>query len=646
MAPVLSPAHASSSSPNVPQPKVYRPPHRSSLPPPTPASATTPTASTSTPTPTTANPSNPPSQRPLSTTRPQAPKLQMPHFPGRKRASVLTAYGDSFVGPLELLGDKAVVKKYSGASAKGLNNPKSVSQTGQELLFHLDRFRPPNVLLIFGHVDLQVVYLYKVSESERLGTPAPDADAWVRTVYEAYEAYLKEKILPHVVLRAPATKEEGADEEPAPDPDRFISRLYISSVTAPTVPDDFLDQCSEKYNESAAAAWQEKGIKLASARSATDFTTRRRMVYDFNAMVQRFCEQASEAVTFVDLNPRITDPKTGVVLPPYLVPDKSTIHVVWETTIGFWVDALRSSGLSESDIPPDLEESLKNYEEDKRGRMERRSPTPRKHMRYGSASVVTPSSAAPGGPPTPTLPSAGVSTATGARDSPRSPFAEPRSSPFGERNFGLGEGKSGGAFAHMQPRERPGAGSGPGQGEKRAVYRPPHSRASGSTSGAGAFSPTSAVSPASALSPTPSSALSPISAASPGPSLAPTTGMRNGKALLSPPLTKGTNVVPQDDPRRMGSFVHGHGLHRKSTGPAGAAAVGALDGPMGSIGSRPAGGKAAERKDGKGEESGGGGWTVAGAEKEGKGRKAEGRVANGERTPIGRGEDSSKAAWR
>ncbi|KZO91478.1 hypothetical protein CALVIDRAFT_541771 [Calocera viscosa TUFC12733] len=600
MAPVPSPAHPSAASAS---PTVYRPPHRSSLPPP-PSPSSTPGASTS------ADPAF--SHRGSSTSRPQAPKLQMPHFPVRKRGgALLTAYGDSFVGPLELLGDKVVIKKYSGASAKGLNNPKSVSQTGQELLFHMDRFRPSNVLLIFGHVDLQVVYLYKVSESERLGTPAPDADAWVRTVFDAYHAYLTEKILPHVILPSPA------GEEPKPDPDRFISKLYVSSVTAPTVPDDHLDQCSEKYNESAAAAWQEKGIKLASARAATDFETRQRMVSDFNGMVEKFCDEAGEAVTFVDINPRITDPDTGKVLPPYLVPDKSTIHVVWETTIGFWVDALRSAGLSEADIPPDLEQSLKSYEEDKRGRMERRSPTPRKHMRYSSASVAT-SGTGVASPATPTLPSA---IGPGPRDNPaRSPLAEPRSSPFGERTFGLTEGK-GGAFAHMQPRERQ------GQGGTRAVYRPPHSRASGSASGQGAFSPVSAVSPASALSP--GSVLSPITAASPAAGSTP--APRNGKPATV--LAKGINVVPQDDPRRFGSFVHGHGLHRKT-----GAGLSGLEGPMGSIGSRPAGGRAAAEGD-----ADGGAENVA---KDVKEVRRKNGFASGERTPVGRAPEGGSPAWR
>ncbi|EJU02718.1 hypothetical protein DACRYDRAFT_15349 [Dacryopinax primogenitus] len=434
----------------------------------------------------------------------------MPHSHSRKSRALLTAYGDSFVGPLELLGDKVIVKKYSGASAKGLNNPKSVSQTGQELLFHMDRFRPPK--------DLQVVYLYKVSESERLHTPPPDPDAWVQTVFSAYSTYLRGKILPHLF------------SENTPDPDRFVTHLYISSVTAPTVPDEYLDRCSEKYNESAAAAWQEAGIKLSSARAATDLETRRRMVRDFNRMLEEFCKEAGEGVYYVDLNPRITDPLTGEVLPPYLVPDKSTIHVVWETTIGFWVDALQGAGLTQEDVPPDLEESLRNYEEDKRGRMDRQSPAPRRHMRYSSANIQT---ASPG---TPTQPGSPWGT-SGEKEPTRSQF-ESR----GER-----------AFSHMRPRGEPGKerenGEKEKEKEKKAVYIPPHSRLSTS-------SPT--VSPSEQpFSPTLSP--SPTSRGSAG----------NGRSFPGGGTGEGgggKNVVPQDDPRRMGSFVHGYGYATRRQG--------------------------------------------------------------------------------
>ncbi|KZT54071.1 hypothetical protein CALCODRAFT_519630 [Calocera cornea HHB12733] len=301
--------------------------------------------------------------------------------------TLLTIYGDSFVGPFTLLKSKVNVCKYKGATAKGLNNEDSKSQTGTAMLEHLARTRPETVLLIFGHVDIHVTYLYKVCDSEMHQTEPPDPDTWVKTVFESYANYLREKILPRVaVLDHASTCSKGFGLAPASaDSYPFISTLYLSSVTMPVVPDSHLQRCNDKYNMPFHQVWRDAGVTLAQSRSPTDIATRRKMTADFNHMLEEFCTEHSQwgGVRYLDINPHITSPETGDVLPKYLVLNPSTIHVVWETTIGHLVELLSDTGLTVRDITVDLESSFETYEHRKLNQMMRFGVAPRTQSETG-----------------------------------------------------------------------------------------------------------------------------------------------------------------------------------------------------------------------------------------------------------------------
>lgn len=63
-----------------------------------------------------------------------------------KYGVLLQAHGDSFVGPLTQLKEDLIdVRRYSGATAKGLNNVQSSQRVGQRMMSYLDNTRPGKV---------------------------------------------------------------------------------------------------------------------------------------------------------------------------------------------------------------------------------------------------------------------------------------------------------------------------------------------------------------------------------------------------------------------------------------------------------------------------------------------------------------------
>lgn len=79
-----------------------------------------------------------------------AEKCDRPSWTNRRAKSscgtLLQAHGDSFVGPLTQLPKHVVdVHRYSGATAKGLDNNQSSQKVGQRLITCLDNTRPAQV---------------------------------------------------------------------------------------------------------------------------------------------------------------------------------------------------------------------------------------------------------------------------------------------------------------------------------------------------------------------------------------------------------------------------------------------------------------------------------------------------------------------
>ncbi|GAA5947586.1 hypothetical protein JCM1841_002605, partial [Sporobolomyces salmonicolor] len=105
----------------------------------------------------------------------------------------LEVHGDSFASVFTLLKSHARVNKYKGAAARGLNNPASSLRVGQELLRRVEVTRPRSLLLMFGHVDLHINYLWQLKAR---GHDALRPSEWVHRVVSDYSAYLSSKVVP------------------------------------------------------------------------------------------------------------------------------------------------------------------------------------------------------------------------------------------------------------------------------------------------------------------------------------------------------------------------------------------------------------------------------------------------------------------
>ncbi|KAH7345283.1 hypothetical protein B0J17DRAFT_639207 [Rhizoctonia solani] len=267
---------------------------------------------------------------------------------------VLVACGDSFVGPLKLLNrGRVLVKRFSGASAKGLGNKNSISQTGVLVTELLDTHKPEQVLFIFGQVDLHILYLWKALKAQREGTNPPSPDDWRVTVLNSYTTFLRNDILTRRLA----------------DNAGYLRNIFVASVIVPCVKDEHLDESVRKYQRREEDVAQTRDLRLADSKVPTDLRTRRAMVQDFNTALSSFCEE--NGVRFVDINKHLTT-ADGEVKPEVLDHDPSTIHVQWESTIGYWVEELAEAGLTRGDIRSDLSESAVQYETEKKGRMQRR----------------------------------------------------------------------------------------------------------------------------------------------------------------------------------------------------------------------------------------------------------------------------------
>ncbi|CAE6428825.1 unnamed protein product [Rhizoctonia solani] len=270
---------------------------------------------------------------------------------------VLVACGDSFVGPLKLLNrGRVLVKRFSGASAKGLGNKNSVSQTGVLVTQLLDTHKPEQVLFVFGQVDFHILYLWKALKAQRDGGNPPTPDDWRITVLNSYTTFLRNDILTRRL-----TDDSG-----------YLRNIFVASVIVPCVKDEYLDESVRKYQRREEEAAQIRDLRLADSKVPTDIHTRRAMVQEFNTALSSFCEEND--VRFVDINKHIVT-ADGKVKPEVLDHDPSTIHVQWESTIRYWVEELAEAGLTTNDIHVDLNDSALQYEAEKKGRMQRRKVT-------------------------------------------------------------------------------------------------------------------------------------------------------------------------------------------------------------------------------------------------------------------------------
>ncbi|KAI9637735.1 uncharacterized protein MKK02DRAFT_32519 [Dioszegia hungarica] len=189
--------------------------------------------------------------------------------PGRARATApptssspsLFVFGDSFVGPMKLLSNDCARKTtYKGASAKGLNNPKSAKQVSKQLLPALEdllapppyRYMPSGgrwALLIFGNVDLQINYLWQLQNKplSHLSFETPTSASTSQSETETDEEDQTPGLSRTVLARATETSLTG----PALGPELFVkavAKAYISFLEREIVNGPI----GERLRESAA----------------------------------------------------------------------------------------------------------------------------------------------------------------------------------------------------------------------------------------------------------------------------------------------------------------------------------------------------------------------------------------------------------
>ncbi|GAA5866381.1 hypothetical protein JCM1840_001293 [Sporobolomyces johnsonii] len=291
---------------------------------------------------------------PPSTTRP-SPSPASQRTPSRSSGGgggglPLEVHGDSFASVFTLLKSRARVNKYKGASARGLNNPASSLQVGEELLRRVGVTRPRSLLLMFGHVDLHINYLWKARDHDALRP-----SEWVHRVVSDYSTYLSSKIIP-------LAESTGM-------------RVYIAGVTMPVVGDHYLEFSARKYIE-------KEGVgplsPLSRATQPHDLRTRRAMVKLHNQLLSQFCAH-HPALVFVDINKYLVSSSDPEKVSQAYVDreDPTNIHLIWERTIHFWcreIDCLRDASPAKQDEAR-FERTLEAYRTEKRERMRRNSIT-------------------------------------------------------------------------------------------------------------------------------------------------------------------------------------------------------------------------------------------------------------------------------
>ncbi|GAA94545.1 uncharacterized protein L969DRAFT_91499 [Mixia osmundae IAM 14324] len=278
---------------------------------------------------------------------------------------ILSVHGDSFVGVFRCLRENTVdLGWYSGASAKGLNNPNSTRQVAPQLLASIDSLRVPKILMMFGNVDININYVFALRRKD--GKPALIGDDFVKNMFEAYTAFMRDELEPRLVNSTTPIK-QSLNSRIKP---KFIEKIYIANSVPPIVPDEALGKMIDKYRIAPGTVVAdlpplkptEEIMQFANIKMRQDMTK------TFTRLAREFCATRPDVYQLVDINPYITSlgkpadqAEDGVVSPDYISEDPTNVHLLWETTIQFWVRELASAGLKESHIRPDLQEQAADY---------------------------------------------------------------------------------------------------------------------------------------------------------------------------------------------------------------------------------------------------------------------------------------------
>ncbi|RKP03688.1 hypothetical protein CXG81DRAFT_16789 [Caulochytrium protostelioides] len=261
----------------------------------------------------------------------QNKQTDLDHLSGSARLSM---HGDSFIGVFACLKENAAhVQRYTGASAKGLNNPASKMGFGNSLVESIQKVQPQYVMLFFGNVDININYPFDICTK---GLVALSGKNFVDKVYDEYTAFIERKIL---------TRLKGFGTNSA---EECLKTVYIAAALMPVIQDKDLPKAIEKYSIKG----DRPGLKMRTVQDVHLFNQeeRRKMVIYFNKRLEEFCSRFKH-VQYVDINPELTrDNNNSFIHPQFLSQDLTNIHVLWEPTIKFWIPHLKEAGLNENSI--------------------------------------------------------------------------------------------------------------------------------------------------------------------------------------------------------------------------------------------------------------------------------------------------------
>lgn len=219
---------------------------------------------------------------------------------------------------------------------------------------------------------MHVNFIYQLQTK---GSNALQADAFYNNILDQYTQYIDKNILPFMKVSG-----NGKCY-------RFIEKVMLVSVILPIVEDQYLEFCIDKYTRRDLRTDDnlediQVSVNELIERKACDMNTRRRMTSEFNSALKAWC-QTKPSMAFININQYISDNDRLIVDKKFISNDPTNIHVLWESTLEFWLKEFQNNGVKEATcdlVNHDLEKTAQSYAIKKLERM-RNNPKAAIHLR-------------------------------------------------------------------------------------------------------------------------------------------------------------------------------------------------------------------------------------------------------------------------
>lgn len=277
-----------------------------------------------------------------------------------RMAPQLLCFGDSFVGTFKLISraSPSLVRThvFGGATARGLSNPESTLGTSEALITKMPKSlqRHTTAVLVFGNVDLQMSYIFRLLQYPWLYDGEEYHHAFIEEVVTCYTEWLRSIFVPECERRG------------------GIKDVCISTALLPVVGDDALATFADKYvNQPQTshrgdravqeADWSFLGtpsavpqtcleaVNLLVQRTRSRLLLQRRQsatkVYNdlLASSISNLAASCALPIHLIDINPFLTSPSRALaVKSEYISSDPTNVHILWEETPPFWITSLES----------------------------------------------------------------------------------------------------------------------------------------------------------------------------------------------------------------------------------------------------------------------------------------------------------------